>query len=124
MSSPFPQNQQSTPHVPAAQDPQNVPVHARTNAPAPAHPTTPKSKVSAILLALFLGGFGAHNFYLGYTGKAWCQLVLTVLGMLTSFILIGFLFTIPVAIWVIIEFIMIITGGGSYSHDAQGRPVR
>lgn len=28
-----------------------------------------KSKTSAILLALFLGGFGAHKFYLGQKGK-------------------------------------------------------
>jgi len=27
-----------------------------------------KSKVTAGLLALFLGGIGAHKFYLGYTG--------------------------------------------------------
>ncbi len=27
-----------------------------------------KSKTTAILLTLFLGGFGAHKFYLGQTG--------------------------------------------------------
>lgn len=27
----------------------------------------PKSKVTAAVLALFLGGFGAHKFYLGRT---------------------------------------------------------
>lgn len=28
-----------------------------------------KSKIAAALFALFLGGFGAHKFYLGQTGK-------------------------------------------------------
>ena len=28
----------------------------------------PVSKVTYVLLALFLGGFGAHNFYAGRTG--------------------------------------------------------
>ena len=30
--------------------------------------TTGKSRVTAILLAFFLGGFGAHKFYLGQVG--------------------------------------------------------
>lgn len=29
-----------------------------------------KNKLAAALLAFFLGGFGAHKFYLGQTGKA------------------------------------------------------
>lgn len=33
-----------------------------------------KSRVSAILFALFLGGFGAHKFYLGRTGAGLCYL--------------------------------------------------
>ena len=28
-----------------------------------------KSKMAAGLLGIFLGGWGIHNFYLGYTGK-------------------------------------------------------
>jgi len=38
----------------------------------PQYPATvphPKSRVTAGLLALFLGGFGAHHFYLGHTGR-------------------------------------------------------
>lgn len=35
---------------------------------------TPKSKIAAGLLGIFLGCFGVHNFYLGYTGKAVAQL--------------------------------------------------
>lgn len=39
---------------------------ANKQAPAP----DAKSKLVAGLLAIFLGTFGVHNFYLGYTGKA------------------------------------------------------
>ncbi len=31
-----------------------------------------------MLLGVFLGMFGAHNFYAGYTGKAAAQLVITL----------------------------------------------
>jgi TM2 domain-containing membrane protein YozV len=35
----------------------------------PAAVPHPKSRVTAGLFALFLGGFGAHHFYLGHTGR-------------------------------------------------------
>lgn len=38
-----------------------------------------KSKIAAGLLGIFLGYFGVHNFYLGYTGKAVAQLLITLL---------------------------------------------
>lgn len=49
---------------------------ANKQAPAP----DAKSKLVAGLLAIFLGTFGVHNFYLGYTGKAVTQLVLSHRG--------------------------------------------
>ena len=51
---------------------------ANKQAPAP----DAKSKLVAGLLAIFLGTFGVHNFYLGYTGKAVTQLVLSIVGIL------------------------------------------
>lgn len=39
-----------------------------------------KSKMAAGLLGIFLGAFGVHNFYLGYTTKAVIQLCLTLLS--------------------------------------------
>ncbi|WP_408648914.1 TM2 domain-containing protein [Tumidithrix elongata] len=39
-----------------------------------------KSKVTAILLCFFLGGFGIHRFYLGYTVIGIVQL-LTIGGL-------------------------------------------
>jgi TM2 domain-containing membrane protein YozV len=38
----------------------------------------PKSRVAFVLLAVFLGSFGAHNFYAGYTRKAVIQLLITI----------------------------------------------
>ena len=75
-------------------------------------PRAPKSKVAAALLAFFLGGFGAHNFYMGYTSRAATQLVLTLVGWVTSLIFIGFFLLAAVGIWVFVEFIMILVGSG------------
>ena len=68
-----------------------------------------KSKLVAGLLALFVGGFGVHNFYLGYTGKAIAQICLT------------FCFGLG-AIWALIEAIMIFTG--HINTDAKGVPLK
>lgn len=38
-----------------------------------------KSKLVAILLGLFVGALGAHNFYLGHTKKGIVQFLITVL---------------------------------------------
>ena len=77
-----------------------------------------KSKVAAGILALFLGGFGIHNFYLGYTGKALFQLLGTFLscGMLA----------LPIAIWAFVEGILILTarpGEPPWGVDAEGVPL-
>lgn len=77
-----------------------------------------KSKIVAGILALFFGNLGVHNFYLGYTGKAVTQLLLTILGIFLLFIIIGFPMMIGSAIWAFIEAIMIFTG--SINKDAKG----
>ena len=70
----------------------------------------PKSKIAAGLLGIFLGSFGVHNFYLGYTSKAVAQLLITVLSCgILSFVS---------GIWALVEGIMILTG--SISVDADG----
>ena len=75
--------------------------------------TPPKQWVLALVLAFFLGGFGVHNFYLGYTTRGIIQLVLTIT-------LVG----APIsAIWALIEFIMIIMRSGAYGCDASGQPL-
>jgi TM2 domain-containing membrane protein YozV len=69
---------------------------------------SPKSRVAFVLLGLFLGCLGIHNFYAGYTGKGIAQLLITVfLGWLFG---LGILIT---GIWALIEIIAV-------STDAQG----
>lgn len=75
---------------------------------------TAKSKIAAGILGILLGSFGVHNFYLGYTGKAVAQLLITVLTC-------GFGAAIS-SIWGIIEGIMILTG--SINTDAKGIPLK
>jgi len=47
-----------------------------------------KTVLAAFLLWFFLGLFGAHNFYLGRTGVAVAQLILsiTIIGMLITIV--------------------------------------
>ena len=80
-----------------------------------------KSKLAAGLLGIFLGGFGVHNFYLGYTSKAVTQLVLTIVGYVLCCIGIGILLVLGVGIWGFVEGIMILTG--KIDTDANGKPL-
>jgi TM2 domain-containing membrane protein YozV len=87
-------------------------------APAPAAPAAPaapgaKSKMAAGLLGIFLGAFGVHNFYLGNTGKAVAQLLITILSCGALSFVSG--------VWGLIEGIMILTG--SIAVDGKGNPL-
>ena len=62
---------------------------------APVYVATYKSRTSYIVLGIFLGALGIHNFYAGYTGRAVGQLCLTVLTL-------GYLGIVS-WIWAIIE---------------------
>ncbi|NLP47692.1 MAG: TM2 domain-containing protein [Clostridiales bacterium] len=73
------------------------------------YPSQPKSKMAAGLLGIFLGAWGVHNFYLGYTNKAILQIVLTVVSC-------G-----AIGLWGFIEGIMILAG--SINTDANGVPL-
>ena len=80
-----------------------------------------KSKTAAGLLGLFLGCYGVHNFYLGYTGKGVAQLIITILGIITAWLIIGFFLVFAVWVWSLIEAIMIFAG--SINKDANGVPL-
>lgn len=73
----------------------------------------PKSKVTAALLAFFLGGLGIHRFYLGHNS--------TGIGILALFLL-GFVSCgatwLASGIWALVDFILILTGG---LREANGR---
>jgi len=58
-------------------------------------PHPQKSRTTYIVLGIFLGALGIHNFYGGYTGRAVGQLCLTVLTL-------GYLGVIS-WIWAIVE---------------------
>lgn len=61
-----------------------------------------KSAGVSYLLCIFLGGFGAHRFYLGFTGSAVGQLLLGILGWVTLFVT-----WIPLGIWLIVDLFLI-----------------
>ena len=69
-----------------------------------------KSKLLAGLFGIFLGGFGVHNFYLGFTKRGVIQILLTLCCFGTG------------AIWGFIEGIMIFAD--SIKVDAEGRPLK
>ena len=66
----------------------------------------PKSKVVAALLAFFLGGLGIHRFYLGHTTTAIVMLASSLVGIALCGIP-----TLVVAIWALVDFVLILTGG-------------
>lgn len=70
----------------------------------------PKSRLAYILLAIFLGGFGVHNFYAGYTQKAVIQLLLTLLLGWTGIV------ALVVLVWIIIDIIKV-------TADSNGVPM-
>ena len=78
---------------------------------------TPPLRMPPPLLGIFLGGLGVHNFYLGNTGKAVAQLLLTLVG----WILLG-LGPIAAAIWGFVEGIIILCSkpGSPWHKDANG----
>lgn len=63
-----------------------------------------KSRLVALLLAWFLGVFGAHRFYVGKTGTA-VAMIFTIGGL---------------GVWALVDFIMI--AAGSFT-DIDGRPI-
>ena len=61
------------------------------------------------ILGILLGCFGVHNFYLGYTGKAVIQLLITLLSC--------FILSPISAIWGLIEGILILCGSFKDSNN-------
>lgn len=108
-------NQQPSPHpehngLPVAAPAYGQPLYSP---PYFGHPVMvtmgpPKSRAAYVLLGLFLGGLGIHNFYAGYTGRAVAQLLIVLLGWWILFIPV-----LIVWLWVLIEVITV-------SRDARG----
>ncbi|GEM_PF-185889 len=101
---------------------------------------SPKSRLAATLLAVFLGAFGAHRFYLGKYGSAAGMLVLTIIYFIIAGVTgTGIMFQpnlammnlwalgfalIPlmiVSIWAFVDFIVVVSG---HMKDGKGRRVK
>ena len=66
-----------------------------------------KSAVVAYLLLIFLGGFGAHRFYLGRTGSAVAMLVITIVSFVLAFVYIGLLGFIVIGVWCFVDLFLV-----------------
>lgn len=76
-----------------------------------------KSRLAAGLLALLLGTFGVHNFYLGFNSRATIQLIVSLVG---SIFTCG-VATIGIAIWGFIEGILILSANSpARMYDGNG----
>ena len=75
----------------------------------------PKNKTTAGLLAIFLGVFGAHKFYLGFTGPALVFILTNTIGWFVTWMLLG-LPNIALSIIALIEGIIYLT---KTDHDFE-----
>jgi TM2 domain-containing membrane protein YozV len=66
-----------------------------------------KSMAVAYLLLIFLGGFGAHRFYLGQTGSAVAMLVIFLISLLLTVVAIGALGLLAIGIWCFVDLFLI-----------------
>jgi TM2 domain-containing membrane protein YozV len=105
-----PSSKKAKPIEPEVMDEKDV---KRTQSQTSNPQTESKSKIAAGLLGIFLGSFGVHNFYLGYTNRGVTQLLLTTVG---SLLIIG---PFIASVWGLIEGIQILTG--SIDTDANGK---
>lgn len=67
------------------------------------------SRVVYILLAIFLGGLGIHNFVAGYTTRGVVQLVIWVVSALLIFCTFGLsaIGMLAVFVWTIVEIVVV-----------------
>lgn len=83
-------------------------------------PRDGKSLIMALVLCFCLGVLGIHRFYLGYNTIGWIQLIIGIVGLNVLFLewILG-----PLAIWVLIDFIRIMTyklePKNSYYRDGE-----
>jgi TM2 domain-containing membrane protein YozV len=71
--------------------------------------SSPKSKIVAGLLALFLGSFGIHWFYLGVKNKALTYLGMGIGGIVLSLVFVGLILLVIVGILALIDAIKFFT---------------
>jgi TM2 domain-containing membrane protein YozV len=90
--------------------------------PATGMPLSDKSAVTAGLLQLFLGVFGAGRFYIDSTQIAVAQLCLGIFGIVFGlFCFVGLPVLVGVAVWALVDAVMMFTGS---VRDNYGRKLR
>ena len=79
-----------------------------------------KSKMVAGILGILVGGLGIHRFYLGYTTMGIIMVAVQVAGQILGPLTcgIGYALSGGVAVWGLVEGIMILVG--SMNEDADG----
>ena len=89
-----------------------------------------KSKTIASILALALGNFGVHRYYLGYKKQGFAQtliyfsLVLAYLAAEMELLLLSAVFliyTVVASIWVLVDFVRILTSSLTPADDSDYR---
>ncbi len=75
-----------------------------------------KSRLAAGLLAVLLGVFGVHNFYLGFKSRGAIQIIVALAGGLFT----CGLATVGVVIWAFIEGVLILSASPSFIYDGNG----
>jgi TM2 domain-containing membrane protein YozV len=71
-------------------------------------PGKSKDKIAAGLLAIFLGGFGVHKFYLGFTGPGLVYLLTNTIGFAVTWLLL-FIPNLVLGVIAIVEGIIYLT---------------
>lgn len=66
-----------------------------------------KSVGAAYLIWFFLGGLGAHRFYLGRSGSGVAILLLTIVGVVLLPVGVGAITLIAVGVWVLVDAFLI-----------------
>ncbi len=107
---PFANEATPAPAVPAETTPMSVGGALSITAPASGAPASmyplPRARLTFILLGIFLGAFGAHNFYAGYGRRGSFQVVLTLVSC--------FQLAVITWLWAIVEVCVV-------SRDAEDR---
>lgn len=67
----------------------------------------PKDIVIAYVLWFFLGSIGIHRFYTGRVGSGIAMMLLNVVGWITVWFVVGFVFFFVLGIWLFIDIFLI-----------------
>lgn len=77
-----------------------------------------KSRVIAVILGIFFGSYGIHNFYLNYNKKATIQFIISLLSFILRLSIISFM----IFLWAMTETILILVR--VIDKDGYGNSIR